>query len=47
MPGPPESVEDRRQPGDVTTLRDASVLDALQQATSPDRTGAQETGVTR
>jgi acetyl-CoA synthetase len=40
-------IAEGREPGDVTTLRDASVLDALQQATSPDSTGAQETGSTR
>ena len=35
------------EPGDVTTLRDMSVLEALQQATSPGGTGTQEKGSTR
>jgi acetyl-CoA synthetase len=40
-------IAEGREPGDVTTLRDASVLDALQQATTPGGTGAQEKGSTR
>jgi acetyl-CoA synthetase len=32
-------IAEGREPGDVTTLRDASVLDALQYATSPGGTG--------
>jgi acetyl-CoA synthetase len=40
-------IAEGREPGDVTTLRDASVLAALQQATTPGCTGAQEKGSTR
>ena len=39
-------IAEGREPGDVTTLRDASVLDALQQATSPGSTGVHKKGST-
>src|SRR5215472_14012057 len=39
-------IAEGREPGDVTTLRDTSVLHALQQATSPGGTGAKEKGST-
>ncbi len=40
-------IAEGREPGDVTTLRDASVLGALQHATSPDSAGAHEKGSTQ